>query len=92
MKIEVKNVKNAFKYISIALGILIMIILFYFTVLEFTNKELNLLPVVLNETSNSEFCQDSEFHKFTNLAAKSIMAFLFGCLLSEKKFIKFGII
>jgi len=44
--------------------------------------------------SNSENCteENTQFKYLPDLIAKSIMAFLAGCILSEKKFFRFGII
>ena len=92
MKIEINLVKNAFKYVSFALGILIMTIQFYFIALEFNKKDLNNVPVDLKETSKPEYCEESGINKITELAIKTVMAFVAGCLISEKKFIRFGII
>jgi hypothetical protein len=92
MKIEIKFVKNALKYVTIALGIMIMIIQFYFISFEFNKKNLSNVPVDLKETSKPEYCEDSSLNKITDLAIKSVMAFVGGCLFSEKKFIRFGVI
>lgn len=92
MKIELKNVKNAFKYVSIALAIIIMVIQFYCISSEFNVKIHNLEPIVIKETSKLEYCEESGVNKFTDLAFKSIMAFFAGCLFSERKFIRVGII
>ena len=48
-----------------------------------------------NKEINSENCTKEEINQFNylpDLIAKSIMAFLAGCILSEKKFFRFGII
>lgn len=92
MKIEIKIVKNAFKYVTIALGILIMLVQFYYISQEFNKKDSGLAPIVIKETTKNEYCQESSMGRVTDLAVKSIMAFVAGCLFSEKKFIRAGVI
>jgi hypothetical protein len=47
---------------------------------------------VENSNTNTNKNTDYDFIYFPNIIAKSIMAFLAGCILSEKKFFRFGII
>jgi hypothetical protein len=92
MKVEIKIVKNAFKYVTIALGILIMISLFHHIFQEYNKQDSGLIHIALKETTNNEYCHESSMIRITDLAVKSIMAFVAGCLFSEKKFIRAGVI
>jgi len=92
MKLYIPGVKNALKYVTFAIAILIMIIQFYFISVEITNQELSLESLAIKENSKNEYCQESGLTKLRDLIFKSVMAFFAGCLLSEKKFIRIGII
>jgi len=92
MKMELKVVKNAFKYVSIALAILIMITQFYLITTEISNKELIIPSAFSKDIPELNYCKVSNMAKITEIAVKSVMAFVAGCLLSEKKFIRFGVL
>lgn len=92
MKMDLRVVKNAFKYVSIALAILIMTIQFYLITTEINKKDLSVPAAFSKEVPKINYCEESNMIKVTELAVKSVMAFVAGCLFSEKKFIRFGVI
>lgn len=92
MKMELRVVKNAFKFVTIALAILIMIIQFYLIASEITKTETSVTPAFTKDIPKMNYCEESNMTKISELAVKSVMAFIAGCLFSEKKFIRFGVI
>ena len=89
---ELRNVKNALKYITIALAILIMTIQFYLITTEITKKDLSVSVAFSKDIPKMNYCEESNMTKLSDLAFKSVMAFVAGCLFSEKKFIRFGVL
>ena len=92
MKMELRVVKNAFKYVTIALAILIMIIQFCLITTEITKTDLSVSSAFSIDIPKMNYCEESNMTKISDLAIKSVMAFVAGCLFSEKKFIRFGVL
>ena len=62
---------------------------------KFSDNNLEKITIENKESSQSENCNTEEISQtffLPDLIAKSALAFLGGCILSEKKFFRFGII
>jgi len=92
MKMELRVVKNAFKYVTIAFAILIMTIQLYLITTEISKNDLSMHSSFPKDIPNINYCEQSNMNSVSDLAVKSTIAFVAGCLFSEKKFIRFGVI
>lgn len=106
MVFDRKCIKSSLKYASIVLGFIIMTGVFYLSITEVTQKELitinNPSSKILNTNIVEEFSIDTnpencneenlQYQYIPDLIVKSALAFLAGCIISEKKFFRFGII
>ena len=92
-KINRSLMKSYLKYFTITLAMILLIIqvITIFTEDEkLQNKNLN--TNIFDNSTRAEFCERKNKAKYAEYLAKCFMAFFSGCLLSEMRFLRTGII
>jgi len=85
--------KSYLKYFTYTLAIIILIIQLY-TIFSEDEKSQNknLDKNIFENSSRAEYCERKNKTKYAEYLAKCFMAFFSGCLLSEMRFLRTGII
>jgi hypothetical protein len=79
--------------IKIALSLIIMILLFYIILIEQPLiKEKIYSKNLLDSITKTKYCEEAKTLKYLEVMFKCFLAFFSGCLLSEIKFLKTGVI
>ena len=87
-------IKYYLKYSIYSLAIIILIIQVFTLFFEdeqingekFSNKN------ILKFTTKAEYCERKNSTKYAEYLAKCFLAFISGCLISESKFLRFGVL
>lgn len=91
MIVTKKAIKNSIKLFSIIVAITILVAQAYIIINEssFSN---NNSKIPFDAITKAKYCEDKRLSKYTDALFKCFFAFISGCLLSEIKFLKTGII
>ena len=95
MKLVNKSLlKYYLKYLTYALALLIMII--QLSIIFFGNKQFEEKSMESKNfytfSTKEEYCERKNSAKYVEYLAKCFLAFFSGCLISESRFLRFGVI
>jgi hypothetical protein len=85
-------IKSLLIFSAIALTITILLALVYIIMNESPLSKYENKNLFLDSILKAKYCESKKFSKYTEVLIKCGVAFLSGCLLSEMKFLKSGII
>lgn len=92
MIITKQVIKTSIIFSSIALALIVLLAQVYIIMNESPLEKKDSKKIFLDTISKAKYCEDQKFNKYTDVLIKCALAFLSGCLLSEMKFLKSGII
>lgn len=92
MIITKQVIKTSIIFSSIALALIVLTAQIYIIMNESPLMKKDSKKIFLDIISKAKYCEDQKFNKYTDVLIKCALAFLSGCLLSEMKFLKSGII
>jgi len=92
MFVSKQILKSSIIFTSIALTLTLLFTQLYFIINEDSISNLDKKNIFLDALSKAKYCQEKKFNKYTDVLIKCALAFFTGCLISEMKFLKTGII
>lgn len=92
MFVNKQIIKSSIIFTSIALALTILFTQVYIIINEDSITKLDKKDIFLDALSKAKYCQEKKFNKYTDVLIKCALAFFGGCLISEMKFLKTGII
>lgn len=91
MLVAKRIIKNSVKYTSIILTLTILFAQVYIIINERSFTHDNNIKITFESINKAKYCEDKRFTKYYDASLKCFFAFFWGCLLSEMKFLKSGI-
>jgi len=92
MIIPKQVIKTSIVFSSIALAFIVLLAQVYIIMKESPLEKKDSKKIFLDIISKAKYCEERKFNKYTDILVKCALAFVSGCLLSEMKFLKTGII
>lgn len=94
MRINRNIIKISLKLITVVLALVLLLIQVYYIFFEeeilFTNKLVH--GNTVNNMAEAQYCEEFNKTKYLEILFKCLLAFSSGCLLSEMRFIKTGVL